>query len=67
MLILTCRPGQRITFGDGIVVTVTAIAEGKRVSLGIEAPRETKILRGELAEELRVRPAPIARKDRDAN
>ena len=46
MLVLGRRIGERILIGDDIVIVVTDInfASG-RVSLGIEAPKETAILR----------------------
>jgi len=47
MLILSRKPGQRIIIGGGIVMHVTEVAGGK-VRIGIEAPREVAILRGEL-------------------
>lgn len=47
MLVLTRRSGQSIHVGDGIEVVVVRI-EGDRVVLGIEAPREVRIVRAEL-------------------
>jgi carbon storage regulator len=47
MLVLTRRPGQSILIGDGIEVVVVRV-EGDRVVLGIEAPREVRVVRGEL-------------------
>ncbi|HMO17280.1 MAG TPA: carbon storage regulator [Oligoflexia bacterium] len=49
MLVLTRKVGERIHIGDNIIVTVTKIS-GNRITLGIDAPRETKIMRGELQE-----------------
>lgn len=48
-LILTRMKSERIVIGDNIVVEVQRI-QGKRVSLAIHAPKETKIHRGELTE-----------------
>ena len=46
MLVLTRKPGETIHIGDAVVHVVS---NGKgRVRLSIEAPKETKILRGEL-------------------
>lgn len=47
MLVLSRREKERIRLGDSIVVTVVHIA-GDRVRLGIEAPAEVLVLRGEL-------------------
>jgi carbon storage regulator len=46
MLVLSRREGQKLIIGD-IVFTVTKL-KGNTVQLGIEAPQEVKILRGEL-------------------
>ena len=48
MLVLTRKPGEKIVIEGGIVVTVLQI-EGCRVRIGIEAPEDVRILRGELA------------------
>ena len=47
MLVLSRRDSERIHLGDSIVVTVVKIA-GDRVRLGIEAPANVVVLRGEL-------------------
>lgn len=47
MLVLSRKSGQSIRVGDGIVITVKETMGG-RVKLAIEAPREVRILRGEL-------------------
>ena len=47
MLVLSRRESERITLGDSIVVTVVKVA-GDRVRLGIEAPSDVLVLRGEL-------------------
>jgi carbon storage regulator len=47
MLVLSRKLGERIIVGDDLVITINRIANN-RVSLGIEAPAETRILRGEL-------------------
>jgi carbon storage regulator len=47
MLVLSRRESERITLGDSIVVTVVKVA-GDRVRLGIEAPADVLVLRGEL-------------------
>jgi carbon storage regulator len=49
MLVLSRKATEQIQIGDDIVVIVNRI-HGNVVSIGIEAPRETKVLRGELVE-----------------
>lgn len=48
MLILTRKAGEEIRIGDQIVVRVVS-ARSNTVQVGIEAPREVKVLRMELA------------------
>jgi carbon storage regulator len=47
MLILSRRENEQIHLGDSIVVTVVRVA-GDQVRLGIEAPRDLRVLRAEL-------------------
>ena len=47
MLVLSRRESERIRLGDSIVITVVRLA-GDRVRLGIEAPPDVLVLRGEL-------------------
>ena len=47
MLVLSRCESERIRLGDSIVVTVVKVA-GDRVRLGIEAPADVLVLRGEL-------------------
>ena len=47
MLILMRRTNESILIGDNIEITVQQI-KGKQVHLGIKAPKEIKILRGEI-------------------
>lgn len=51
MLILSRKTGQSFSIGKHITIKVLEI-EGDRVGLGIEAPKEMKILRTELYEEI---------------
>ena len=51
MLVLTRRLGQALLIGDSVEVRVVRI-EGDRVVLGILAPRDIAVLRGELAAEI---------------
>lgn len=47
MLVLTRKKSETIRIGENIVVTVVQTGHG-RVKLGIEAPPEVRVLRGEL-------------------
>ena len=49
MLVLSRKTGERIAIGDSIVMTVLTI-QGNKVRLGVEAPKEIKIVRQELQE-----------------
>lgn len=49
MLVLTRKPGEVIVLDGGIRVTVLS-ADRKGVRLGIDAPPEVSVLRGELVE-----------------
>ena len=49
MLVLSRTTNESICVGNGIVVTVLS-SQGGRVRLGIEAPREVSIDRGEVRE-----------------
>ena len=47
MLVLSRKVGERIHVGNDIVMEVRRIS-GNRVTLALEAPRDVRILRGEL-------------------
>lgn len=47
MLVLTREVGEKILIGSDIIVTLVEIKNGQ-VQLGIEAPKETHILREEV-------------------
>jgi carbon storage regulator len=47
MLVLTRKPGEKIIIGGNITLTVVEVT-GKRVRLGIDAPKAVPILREEL-------------------
>jgi carbon storage regulator len=47
MLVLSRKIGEKLVIGDNITVVVSKIA-GNRVTLGIEAPGDVRIVRGEL-------------------
>ncbi len=50
MLVLGRKPGEYIVIGDSIRVKVIRSDKGD-LRLGIEAPRDVKIVRGEVYEE----------------
>jgi carbon storage regulator len=52
MLILSRRPGESLTIGDDVVVTVVGVS-GNQIRLGITAPREVRVLRAEINEGIR--------------
>jgi carbon storage regulator len=47
MLVLSRKEGEQLMIGDNIVLTINRIS-GNRVAIGIEAPRDVRIVRGEL-------------------
>lgn len=49
MLVLSRKSGEQIHIGENITVEVRRVA-GNRVTLALHAPREVRILRGELKE-----------------
>lgn len=48
MLVLSRKVGERIQIGDDITLVISKVA-GNRVTVGIEAPSDVRIVRGELA------------------
>jgi len=62
MLVLSRKTGERIHIGDDVFVEVRRVS-GNRVTLAIKAPRDVRILRGELmdaADSFSVLDEPIA-------
>lgn len=47
MLVLTRKEDETIHIGENIVITIVRI-DGNKVRVGVEAPREDMVLRGEL-------------------
>ena len=47
MLVLSRKVGERLVIGENITVVVSRVA-GNRVMIGIEAPSDVRIIRGEL-------------------
>lgn len=54
MLVLTRKPAEMIKIGDDVVIKVIKTARGA-VKIGIEAPSDVRVIRGELLEQT-VRP-----------
>lgn len=52
MLVLTRKKGEKITLGDDIEIEVITLDNGK-VKLGIKAPKNLKIFRTEVLEEVK--------------
>ena len=48
MLVLSRKAGERIQIGENITVIISRVV-GNRVTVGIEAPGDVRIVRGELA------------------
>ncbi len=51
MLVLTRRLGETIVIGDDIVIKIVDI-HGKQIRVGIEAPSEISVYRGEIYERI---------------
>jgi carbon storage regulator CsrA len=47
MLVLTRKANEQIQIGDNVVITILQV-KGQSVRIGIEAPREVRVLRSEL-------------------
>jgi len=52
MLVLTRRRGQVVRIGDDVEVVLLAV-QGDQVRLGIRAPRDISVVRGELLDQVR--------------
>jgi carbon storage regulator len=50
MLVLSRKEGEKLVVGENITIVVSKIS-GNRVTIGIEAPRDVKVVRGELERE----------------
>ena len=55
MLVITRREGESITVisPDGMEFEITLVQDGKAARIGIQAPKDYKILRTELFEEIK--------------
>jgi len=64
MLVLSRKVGEEILIGDGITVKVLSV-HGDKVRIGLVAPAETRVLRGELKP--RELPGPISGEFRETD
>ena len=55
MLVLSRKEGERIVIGDNITLVISKVS-GNRVTIGIEAPRDVKVVRGELQQGFSLEP-----------
>jgi carbon storage regulator len=62
MLVLTRKTGQQIVIDGNIRITVTSCGDG-RVRLGIEAPRDVRVDRGEIAARIAAEDAEVSALD----
>ena len=49
MLVLSRKVGEEIQIGDNVSIVINRVS-GDRVSIGIKAPQDVRIMRGELNE-----------------
>jgi carbon storage regulator len=56
MLVLSRKEDERLVINGNIEVSVVRI-QGNRVTLGVSAPQDVKVLRGELVGKDKTRPA----------
>ena len=63
MLVLSRKNGERIHIGDNIFIEVRRVA-GSRVTLAVNAPRDLRVLRGELLEAATSFEQPVENVDR---
>jgi carbon storage regulator len=47
MLVLSRKVGEKLVIGDNVTIIVNRVA-GNRVTIGIDAPDEVRVIRGEL-------------------
>ncbi|MEZ6067981.1 MAG: carbon storage regulator [Planctomycetaceae bacterium] len=59
MLVLTRKLGESIVIDGDVTITVSAI-EGNRVKVALDAPRSRRIVRGEIAEQVRGATPPVS-------
>jgi carbon storage regulator len=64
MLILSRKSEEEIRLGDNITIKILSIQHGQ-VKIGIEAPRDVRVVRGELYAEIQQANLEASRGDRD--
>ena len=62
MLVLSRKVGEKLVVGDHITVVVQRV-KGNRVTIGIDAPNDVRIVRGELQPFESKDQTPIARRE----
>lgn len=50
MLVLTRKPKEQIRIGDNVTITIVRVA-GDHVRVGIDAPKEVRVMRTELLDD----------------
>lgn len=53
MLVLTRKIGETIDIADGKIKITIIDIDGSRISIGIDADRDIKVLRGEILERIK--------------
>lgn len=56
MLVLSRKTGEQLLIGDDIVITIVRVTDNN-VRLGIDAPRQVNVARGELVKPVEQEPA----------
>jgi carbon storage regulator len=59
VLVLTRKIGESIVIGDGITITIVDV-KGDTVRVGVDAPREVKVQRSEVLEQIAAETAAAA-------
>lgn len=65
MLVLTRRVGECIRIGDDVRVTILG-GKGNQVRIGVDAPRDVEVHRGEIYERIKREVAATNRSDEQA-
>ncbi len=66
MLVLTCKIDENIRINDNVKIVVLEVRQGQ-VKLGIEAPREVKVWRGKIFDQIQAEAQEKKRKNNDAD